>query len=199
MIYYPSLLIVFLRYNLTRAKLICQVGIFFLAAIFYNHKTMTNVVDPQQPPIEMLDAGDARPWPVRVLTILLFVQALGLIGLSIFNFDQAIFQQASSLFQLFMASITELTRTFAFGTLGLLAIVAGFGFLWLRRTAWLTGMLVQGLVLLASLGLYLRDGPSYTFAIMGYCIVMVIYLHHPDVQTAFQTKQLQENKLDEAI
>ncbi len=159
---------------------------------------MTNAIDPQKP-VEMLDAGDARPWPVRVITLLLFIQALALIGLSVFSFDQAILQQESDFFQLVMASLTELTRTLAFGGIGLLAIVAGFGFLWLGRTAWLTGMLVQGLALLAAIGLYLRGGPVYTFGIMGYCIGMVIYLHHPDVQQAFQTKQTQETNLDEAV
>jgi hypothetical protein len=153
----------------------------------------------QPPPVEMLDAGDARSWPVRVLTLLLFVQAAGLIGLSIFNFDQSILQQESDFLQIILTSFIDLNRTMAFGALGLLAIVAGFGFLWLGRTGWLTGMLVQGLVLLAAIGLHLRGGPPYTFGLMGYCILMVIYLHHPDVQQAFQTKQTQGTKMDEAV
>jgi hypothetical protein len=33
---------------------------------------------------------------------------------------------------------------------------------------------------------------------MGYSIFMVVYLHHPDVVQAFQTKETQEMQLDEA-
>jgi hypothetical protein len=82
----------------------------------------------------------------------------------------------------------------AFGSLGLLALVAGLGFLWLWQTGWPTAMLVQGMGLLVSLGLYLRSNPPYIFGLMSYCILMVIYLHHPDVQQAFQTKKLQESE-----
>jgi hypothetical protein len=141
----------------------------------------------------MLDAAGARPWPVRILTILLFVQALGLIGLSIYSFNPEILQHEDE-FGAFLTFITEIPRTLAFGSLGLLAIVAGFGFLWLWRTGWPTAMLVQGLALLVAIGLYLRSHPPFIFGVMAYCILMVIYLHHPDVQKAFQTKQMQENK-----
>jgi hypothetical protein len=43
---------------------------------------MTDIVKSQEEPVEMVDAGDARPWPVRILTLLLLIQAGGLIGLS---------------------------------------------------------------------------------------------------------------------
>jgi hypothetical protein len=158
---------------------------------------MANTVDTTEQPVEMLDAGDARPWPVRVSTILLFVQALGLIGLSIYSYDAAVLQQDSDFLHLVLTIFSDLTRTIAFGALGLLAFVAGFGFLGLWRTGWPTAILLQGLCLLASLGLYLRNAPPYIFELMGYCIFMVIYLHHPEVQQAFQTKQLQESNWPE--
>lgn len=160
---------------------------------------MTKTVESTQPPVEMLDAGDARPWPVKVLTLLFFVQALGLFGLSVLNFDQAVLPEGGDFLQMVLTTLIDLNRTMAFGTLGLLAVVASFGFLWLGRTGWQTGMLVQGLGLLVAIGLYLRDGPVYVFGIMSYCILMVIYLHHPDVQQAFQTKRGQETKMDEAV
>jgi hypothetical protein len=53
-------------------------------------------------------------------------------------------------------------------------------------------MLVQGLGLLVAIGLYLRSQPPYIYGVMAYCILMVFYLHHPDVQKAFQTKQMQD-------
>jgi hypothetical protein len=158
---------------------------------------MTTTHTIQEQPVEMLDAGSARPWPVRILTILLFIEAVGLIFLSIFSFSTTIVPQ-DDLLTAFVIFITAIPRSLAFGALGLLALVAGFGFLWLWRTGWPTAMMVQGLGLLVALGLYLRSGPPYVFAIMVYGIAMVIYLHHPDVQQAFQTKKMQETELEEA-
>ena len=158
---------------------------------------MANIVDTQKQAVEMLDAGEARPWPVRVSTLLLFLEALGLIGLSVYSYDAAVLQQDSDILELILIIFSGLTRTIAFGALGLLACAAGFGFLGLWRTGWPTAMLLQGLCLLVSLGLHLRSAPPYIFGLMGYCILMVIYLHHPEVQQAFQTKQLQESKWPE--
>lgn len=160
---------------------------------------MTKALDTENnPPVEMLDAGDARPWPVKILTILFFIQALGLIGLAIFNFDQSVILEEADFGQVLLIVLTSLNQALAFGTLSLLAIVAGFAFLGLWKTGWLTGMLLQGLVLLVAIGLYIRGGPIYVFGLMSYSILMVIYLHHPEVQQAFQTKQTQQQKMEEA-
>ncbi|MFZ0546379.1 MAG: hypothetical protein WAM60_13120 [Candidatus Promineifilaceae bacterium] len=159
---------------------------------------MANPIGTTEQPAEMLDTGKARPWPVRVLTILLVVQAVGLFGLSVLNYNPTILQQENDLLGLLLTIFSELTRTIAFGALGLLAVVAALGFLWLWRTGWPLTMLLQGLCLLTSLGLYLRGGPPYIFAIMSYCILMVIYLHHPEIQQAFHTKQRQDTKMEDA-
>lgn len=158
---------------------------------------MTNTIETKEKPVVLLDAGSARPWPIRILTFLLIFQALGLIGLSIFNYNPGILQQ-ENLISAILTLFTELTHTLSFGSLALLAIFAAFGFHWLWRTGWPTAMLVQGLSLLVSIGLYIRSHPPYIFGVMAYCILMVIYLHHPDVQQAFQTKQMQEDKWPDA-
>lgn len=153
---------------------------------------MTDAIDTSERSAELLEDTDAaRPWPVRILTILLFVQALGLVGLSIYSFDQSLIQGADEV-RTVLTFLTGIPRTLAFGSLGMLAIFAGIGFLWIWRTGWPTAMLVQGLGLLVSLGLYLRSSPPFIFGLMSYCILMVIYLHHPEVQLAFQTKKTQE-------
>ena len=158
---------------------------------------MTNTIETKEKPVVLMDAGSARPWPVRILTFLLIFQSLGFIGLSIFNYNPNSLEQ-KDLLATILNFFTHLNRTMAFGSLGLLAIFAAFGFLWLWRTGWPTAMLVQGLGLLVSIGLYIRSHPPYIFGVMAYCILMVIYLHHPEVQQAFQTKQMQEDKWPDA-
>lgn len=152
---------------------------------------MTEIVKNPQEPVVMVDAGNARPWPVRILTLLLLIQALGLFGLSVYSYNPEILENQDEV-RAILTFLTEIPRTIAFGSLGLLAIAAALGFLWLWRTGWPTAMLVQGLGLLVSIGLYLRSRPPYIYAVMAYCILMVFYLHHPDVQKAFQTKRMQE-------
>jgi hypothetical protein len=152
---------------------------------------MTDIVKSQEEPVEMVDAGDARPWPVRILTLLLLIQAGGRIGLSAYSYNPEILNHEDEV-RAVVTFLTEIPRTIAFGSLGLLAIAAALGFLWLWRTGWPTAMLVQGLGLLVAIGLYLRSQPPYIYGVMAYCILMVFYLHHPDVQKAFQTKQMQD-------
>lgn len=163
---------------------------FFWEAFFYNLH-MTNVAKSPEEPVVMVDAGNARPWPVRILTLLLLIQAAGLIGLSVYSYNPEILEHEDEV-RAVLTFLTEIPRTIAFGSLGLLAIAAALGFLWLWRTGWPTAMLVQGLGFLVTIGLYLRSRPPYIYAVMAYCILMVFYLHHPDVQKAFQTKQMQD-------
>ncbi|MCI0397436.1 MAG: hypothetical protein L0322_21215, partial [Chloroflexi bacterium] len=75
--------------------------------------------------------------------------------------------------------------------------MAGLGFLGLWRTGWPNAMLVQGLSLLLTLILYFREGPVYIYGLMLYSILMVVYLHHPEVQEAFKTKLAVEAELEE--
>jgi hypothetical protein len=74
----------------------------------------------------------------------------------------------------------------AFIALALLALGATVGFARLRRGGWVNAVLVQGGVLLIALLLYFGPRPAYAYGMMLFGIVMVLYLHQADVQTAFR-------------
>ncbi|MCI0643701.1 MAG: hypothetical protein L0332_20530 [Chloroflexi bacterium] len=148
-----------------------------------------------RPPREMLQAE--RPWSVKILTLLLFLQAAGFVAISVTSANPINFAELTTP-TLFITTVAQtLTRTIAFSALALLAAMAGLGFLGLWRTGWPNAMLVQGLSLLLTLILYFREGPVYIYGLMLYSILMVVYLHHPEVQEAFKTKLAVEAELEE--
>ena len=72
-----------------------------------------------------------------------------------------------------------------FMLLGAMALVSTVGFFRLWPAAWITAVSVQGISLLFTVILYLSEKPGYVYWIMGYCIVLVAYLNHSDVKSAF--------------
>ena len=72
------------------------------------------------------------------------------------------------------------------------AAVAAIGCLFVRRFAWLLAMIVQTLTLLASLILYFVLEPVYTYVLMLYAVIMVLYLNSSYVREAFNEPKLSD-------
>ena len=127
-----------------------------------------------------------RPWPVKALTVLLFVQSLGLLILAAYNFITLDLAQAPATETLIALLYGTAANSLAFSALSLLALMAALGFFGLWRTAWLNSMVVQGLMLFVALVMYFQGERFYVFLMMAYGTFMVVYLHHPDVQATFR-------------
>ena len=69
-----------------------------------------------------------------------------------------------------------------------LLLLAGFGFLLLRRRGWLLASVAQGLTLLACLFYYPDPRPEFTYPIIAYCILMILYLNSQGVRVVFHSK-----------
>ena len=69
-----------------------------------------------------------------------------------------------------------------------LLLFAGLGFLLLRRRGWLLASVAQGLTLLACLFYYPDPRPGFTYPIIAYCILMVLYLNSQGVRVVFHSK-----------
>lgn len=138
-------------------------------------------------------ASESRPWAVRALTLLLFLQAAGLFAIGLCNFLSLSYPGTGATSEATLTMVTRtLTNSLVFGALAILALVAAFSFMGLWRTGWSISMMVQGLGLLVALVIYFGDPQFYAYIMMVYGILMVIYLHHPDVQAAFQVKPAPE-------
>jgi hypothetical protein len=72
--------------------------------------------------------------------------------------------------------------------LGLLGLTAAIGMFYLRRSAWLIALLVQGLSLFMALIIYLEERSPYSYLVMGTSSFLVIYLHYSDIQMIFRSR-----------
>ena len=70
----------------------------------------------------------------------------------------------------------------------ILLLLAGLGFVFLRRRGWLLASVAQGVVLLACLFFYPDPRPGYTYPIIAYCILMVLYLNSQGVRAVFHSR-----------
>lgn len=123
--------------------------------------------------------------PVRLVGVLLIVEAVGLASLAAYH---VVLRAGGARVEL----VVELRRTFetlaaggAFVAAAILAAVAAVGFLFLRRKGWLLAALAQTLALGTSLVLYAELEPVFVYPVMLYCIVMVLYLNSRDVRAVF--------------
>ncbi len=107
-----------------------------------------------------------RPWAVSAITWLLLVELVGLLILAFANIGSP--------------------AALAFVALALLALVATIGFVRLRRGGWVNAVLVQGGELAMALLLFFLSHAAYSYIMMVYGILMVLYLHQADVQVAFR-------------
>jgi len=107
-----------------------------------------------------------RPWAVTVISWLLLIEVAALLLLAFLSLGRPI--------------------GLVFFALAVLALVAAFGFARVRRGGWVNAVLVQGGDLLAALWLYFGPRPMFVYPMMLVGILMVLYLHQADVQSAFR-------------
>ncbi|HKH75358.1 MAG TPA: hypothetical protein VKA51_00200 [Rubrobacteraceae bacterium] len=123
--------------------------------------------------------------PVRLVGVLLVFEAVGLASLAAYHvYLRAGWPR--------MELVAELRRSFetlaaggAFVAAAILAAVGAMGFLFMRRRGWLPAALAQTLGLGTCVALYADLEPAFVYPVMGYCIVMVLYLNSRDVRTVF--------------
>jgi hypothetical protein len=123
--------------------------------------------------------------PVRLVGVLLVFEAVGLASLAAYHvYLQAGWPR--------MELVAELRRSFetlaaggAFVAAAILAAVGAMGFLFMRRRGWLPAALAQTLGLGTCVALYADLEPVFVYPVMGYCIVIVLYLNSRDVRTVF--------------
>lgn len=128
-----------------------------------------------------------RPWAVTANGLLLLLQAAGFIGGGALYLGPLGAQWPLTPESWDAQRIAILTGVL-FALLAVLALVAAAGFFRRRHSAWLMGVLAQGINLLYALVLYFRGRPAYVYLMMIFGVVMVLYLHQADVQAAFRTR-----------
>jgi len=143
-------------------------------------------------PTPVPEASSANVRLVRIVSLLLLLQAFLLLGIAIW-FIGGIDWAAESQKLFYSASVIDATALgFWFFVTGFVLAPTAIGFFFLRRTAWIIAMAIQVLLLVVTLTTYFFSvAPtlerSYRMLIiMASCVVMVFYLNLSGVRAVVQ-------------
>lgn len=134
-------------------------------------------------------------WPLRVISLLLFLQMMGLLVITGYFLEQIDWEQELVDPMLSIAALDVIVWTAVVAPLGLLLLITTIGFFFRRSFAWHSAMTLQGVMLLGCLTIYfftdshLRHSHLLYFSML-YCILMVLYLNTSDVRMAFHVRQI---------
>jgi hypothetical protein len=151
-----------------------------------SRKSMDNISD-KSPPL-LVERGIARSWSIRVIGLLLLVQAIGLVSISLSKSIRINWQQALRGEALSAQAMEAVVISGMFLPLAILAVVAALSILWVSRIGWLFAMIVQAVTLLVCLTLYFQHKPIFIYPLMLSCIILILYLNSFDVHLAFHVR-----------
>jgi lysylphosphatidylglycerol synthetase-like protein (DUF2156 family) len=119
---------------------------------------------------------------VSIVAFLLALETAGFLSLALLQWLRGdLFERVS------IPGIGPSPFILIFSFLAVLAFLGTVGFYRLWPAAWITAVSVQGISLILSLLLYANQRPAYIYWIMIFCIVLVAYLNHSEVKSAFRT------------
>jgi hypothetical protein len=72
----------------------------------------------------------------------------------------------------------------------ILLLLAGLGFVLLRRRGWMLASVAQAIIMLACLFFYTDPRPWFAYPIIAYCILMILYLNSQSVRAAVHSRQM---------
>ena len=147
------------------------------------------------PTVEIITPPKKRTWLVRIVTLLLILQGVILASICYYlitqqpwqnialdPIDQRIFTQEERLTEGQSAAI-EIVVFFL--PLAGLVLLSALLFFFMLQLGWVLAMLMQGLTLAACLNFYLNDGPGLIYPVMGYAILMILYLNSSNIRSTF--------------
>jgi hypothetical protein len=146
---------------------------------------------------------------IRVVGLLLILQAIGLVGIiayGILQVDWHHIQSGSSQQEglvlevqpdspqqqeIVLEAAKAIGVAILFSPSIILAIIGALGFILFSRRGWLLASLAQTLGLGACLELYYEpfwDNPDFVYPVMLYCILMILYLNSSEVRVVFHSR-----------
>jgi len=153
--------------------------------------TVTHESEPDGP-IGFERVERARYRPVRLIGLLLILEAAGLVGIMVLEFSQVNWWiQVEEVPDLSRQEVEALASVLLVPTAGL-SFLAALSLIILARRGWLLAVISQGLGLGVCLWLYSETEPEpvYVYPVMVYCIVIVLYLNSRTVRMLFHTGQV---------
>lgn len=143
-----------------------------------------------QPPTPA--APTPNPWPIRAISLLLVLQAGGLVFVLNWLLNSVDWEaEAVEIMPSFYA-IEVALLAIIFTPITLLLVLVALFFSLRRQWAWLTAVSVQGIILFTCLWIHFQTdfflrSANWLYAGMLYSVIMVLYLNTTDVRLAFRT------------
>ena len=72
----------------------------------------------------------------------------------------------------------------------ILLLLAGLGFVLLRRRGWMLASVAQAIILLVCLFFYIDPRPWFAYPIIAYCILMILYLNSQGVRAVVHSRRM---------
>ena len=158
----------------------------------------------------MVNPDKTSSRPIRVVGLLLILQAIGLVSIGAYGILQVDWQQLQSdssqqglvleiepgspQEELVLEAVKAVGVAVLFLPSTLLAILGALSFLLFSRRGWLLASLAQTLGLGACLELYYEpfwENPGFVYPVMLYCILMILYLNSSAVRVVFHSRRKQ--------
>ena len=140
---------------------------------------------------------------VRVLGVLLLLQVVAMVGIGVWLFASIDWDTVVDLsnkpgqVQLHTTDRTTLKEfkrailftVYFFGPV-VLSLLAGLGFVLLRRRGWMLASVAQALIMLACLFFYGASRPWFAYPIITYCILMILLLNSRSVRAVVHRRRI---------
>ncbi len=134
----------------------------------------------------------ARRWTLRVIALLLVIQATLLIGISAVVISRIDWAQELEDVMLSLTALDTILLVALLGPLAVFELVTALG-MWLGGgSLWLRAMVIQGILLIFCLSSYVAQRrEAFVYLLMLTCIIIVLYLNTNDVRLTYQNRRLQ--------
>ena len=139
----------------------------------------------------------------RLLGVLLLLQVVAMVGISVWLFSTIDWDRVVHLTneqgQVHAKTIDgPLLKRFEQAILfvvyflapAILLLLAGLGFVLLRRRGWMLASVAQALIMLACLFFYGDSRPWFAYPLIAYCILMILYLNSQGVRAVVHSTQM---------
>jgi hypothetical protein len=135
----------------------------------------------------------------RVLGVLLILQVGAMVGIGVWLFSRIDWdriltlanEQAQNLPKPLERQLEQaILYAIYFFAPAILLILAGLGFVLLRRRGWMLASVAQALIMLVCLFSYTDPRPWFAYPIIAYCILMILYLNSQGVRAVVHSRRM---------
>jgi hypothetical protein len=135
----------------------------------------------------------------RILGVLLILQVVAMVGFGVWLFSNIdwdrILALANEQGQNLPKSLEKqleqaILFVISFLAPAVLLLLAGLGFVLLRRRGWMLASVAQAIIMMACLFFYTDPRPWFAYPIIAYCILMILYLNSQGVRSVVHSRRM---------